>query len=104
EQAFGALVLRPAAGGGVEKFEQHLRSLRLDGNARDPWFPAFWAAVFHCRGAACRSPLYSSLETYRLKENAAVVNSINAVLTVAHALETVRRKLCPELSRSGRSG
>ncbi|KAG8227814.1 hypothetical protein J437_LFUL010972, partial [Ladona fulva] len=95
DQAQGALILRPKVGW-VEEFEKHFKDLNISSNIQNPWFPDFWASVFHCRGAACRSGLYRNLHSYYVKKNPYVVNTINAVFAVAHALESVHRELCPD--------
>ncbi|XP_034241017.1 uncharacterized protein LOC117645151 [Thrips palmi] len=98
-QTLGGLLLRPKAGA-VPEFERHFRTLTPDANDRNPWFAEFWSGVFHCRGAACsraapHGPKHS-LDAYQMQRNADTPNVINAVLAVGHALQTVRRELCPD--------
>ncbi|XP_046403373.1 uncharacterized protein LOC124168988 [Ischnura elegans] len=95
DQAQGALILRPKVGW-VQEFEKHFKDLNVTSNMRNPWFSDFWASVFHCRGAACHSGLYRNLHSYHVKQNPYVVNTINAVFSIAHALESVHRELCPD--------
>ncbi|KAJ9600381.1 hypothetical protein L9F63_009309, partial [Diploptera punctata] len=90
----GSIILQPKAGR-VAEFEHHFRSLSLTSNSWNPWFFEFWSNVFHCRGAACHSDLYQDLQSYQFVHNALVVNTINSVLAVSHALGTVKRELCP---------
>lgn len=66
-QTLGGLVLRARAGG-VAEFERHFRSLTLDNNQRNPWFPEFWSSVFHCRGSACRTGPHHGLDAYQMQQ------------------------------------
>nr|CAD7589963.1 unnamed protein product [Timema genevievae] len=95
ENALGALILRPKAGG-VTGFENYFRNLKTELNMRNPWFGEFWSSVFHCRGAACKNKLYQDLHSYSFEHNPVVVNTINSVLAISHALETVKREICTE--------
>nr|CAD7198909.1 unnamed protein product [Timema douglasi] len=95
ESTLGALILRPKAGG-VTGFENYFRNLKTELNMRNPWFGEFWSSVFHCRGAACKNKLYQDLHSYSFEHNPVVVNTINSVLAISHALETVKREICTE--------
>ncbi|KAJ4435411.1 hypothetical protein ANN_18026 [Periplaneta americana] len=94
-ESSGAIVLQPKAGK-VPEFEDHFRSLSLSSNSWNPWFSEFWSSVFHCRGATCHSDLFRDLHSYQFMHNPLVVNTINSVLAISHALGTVRRELCPD--------
>ncbi|KAF4521917.1 hypothetical protein B566_EDAN007472, partial [Ephemera danica] len=96
ENTRGSIVLQPKVGW-VPEFETYFKSLNLShATTRDPWFNDFWAGVFRCRGTACSSGLYKDLSLYQMDQDPEVVNIINAVMTVSHALESVRREFCPE--------
>ncbi|PSN42847.1 hypothetical protein C0J52_16423 [Blattella germanica] len=94
EESAGSIILQPKAGRVLE-FEDHFRSLSLSSNSWNPWFSEFWSSVFHCRGATCHSDLYQDLHSYQFSHNPLVVNTINSVLAISHALGTVKRELCP---------
>ncbi|XP_067004310.2 uncharacterized protein [Anabrus simplex] len=95
EQSIGAIVLQSSAGR-IPEFEEYFKNLNLASNTRNPWFSQFWSDVFHCRGAMCFNKLYQDLQSYQFNHNPPMVNTINSVLAVAHALETVRREICPD--------
>ncbi|XP_049964510.1 uncharacterized protein LOC126484952 [Schistocerca serialis cubense] len=100
EQALGTLVIRPAASHVLE-FETYFRHHNLSTNTHNPWFAQFWSTVFHCRGANCHNKLYKDLQSYHFKASTSVANTINSVLSIAHALGAVARELCPETILSG---
>ncbi|XP_033611384.1 uncharacterized protein LOC111874549 isoform X3 [Cryptotermes secundus] len=91
----GSIVLQPRAGK-VPEFEHHFQSLSLSSNSWNPWFSEFWSSVFHCRGATCHSEIFHDLHSYKFTHSPLIVNTINSVLAISHALGTVRRELCSD--------
>ncbi|TWW68838.1 Metabotropic glutamate receptor 1 [Takifugu flavidus] len=91
----------------VKSFDDYYLKLRLDANARNPWFPEFWQYRFQCRlpGHPQENKNYKKVcsdlqggneslqENYIQDSKMGFV--INAIYAMAHGLHDMHEELCP---------
>nr|XP_023692942.1 metabotropic glutamate receptor 1 isoform X1 [Paramormyrops kingsleyae]XP_023692951.1 metabotropic glutamate receptor 1 isoform X1 [Paramormyrops kingsleyae] len=88
----------------VTSFNDYFLKLRLDANARNPWFGEFWQHRFQCRipGHPSENTNYKKIcsgneslsENYVQDSKMGFV--INAIYAMAHGLHDMQRFLCPD--------
>uniref|UniRef100_H2VCM1 Metabotropic glutamate receptor 1 n=1 Tax=Takifugu rubripes TaxID=31033 RepID=H2VCM1_TAKRU len=87
----------------VKSFDDYYLKLRLDANARNPWFPEFWQYRFQCRlpGHPQENKNYKKVcsGNESLQENYVQDSKmgfvINAIYAMAHGLHDMHEELCP---------
>ncbi|KAG5846489.1 hypothetical protein ANANG_G00115510 [Anguilla anguilla] len=87
----------------VTSFDDYFLRLRLDTNARNPWFAEFWQFRFQCRipGHPMENTNYKKIcsGNESLEENYVQDSKmgfvINAIYAMAHGLHDMQQELCP---------
>ena len=79
----------------ITEFEEHFFDLSLQNNQKNPWFVQYWEKVNNCKGFNCNK-IQTNLRMKNLTISSRTTNIIHSVVAIAHGLEYLRRKLCPE--------
>lgn len=79
----------------ITEFEEYFFDLSIQNNQKNPWFVQYWEKVNNCKGYNCNK-IQTNLRKKNITISSRTTNIIHSVVAIAHGLEYLRRKLCPD--------
>lgn len=98
QMAGGMLGVQPKPGSNLDGFRRYFDSLSpANGPMDNPWFNEYWELVFNCSltGQDNRCDLSSQNLSTAIESDSFMSYTIDAVYAFAHAVDRMRRDLCP---------
>lgn len=79
----------------IEEFREHFNEISPQKSLKNPWFQQYWDRLNPCKGFNCNR-IGLSLGQLNVTIDARTTTIIHSVLALAHGLEFLRQKLCPQ--------
>ncbi|KPM05712.1 pheromone and odorant receptor-like protein [Sarcoptes scabiei] len=79
----------------IEEFREHFNEISPQKSLKNPWFQQYWDRLNPCKGFNCNR-IGLSLGQLNVTIDARTTTIIHSVLGLAHGLEFLRQKLCPQ--------